>query len=374
MSLVLLKRARSTLERFAPGFDALLGEMPFAQREDAASPVVQWFKQHGPVALLIPSACGGQGASLFDAVQVQIALGARSPSLAVATTMHQFSVASLVAISRQGGPEGLLLTAIAQQRLMLASGFAEGGGAHILDASMSARATPEGVYLTGSKKPCSLGASMDLLTASYSRMTPAGEELMIAMIPAKTPGVSSTPFWANHCLAAAQSVEVRLDEVFVNQRMLFSAGLREQLGRVQIIGFISFELLISAAYLGTCLGLIEEPVLTSRGNTDQRIELASRMQLCLSALEGLALEADDDIADPDDLLARLLLVRYGIEQCLEANATLAQRLYGGRGFICSPSVSMWSDSCRGLCFHPPARSSVGSAMDRYLHHSIFNLA
>ncbi|MEX5624176.1 acyl-CoA dehydrogenase, partial [Pseudomonas syringae] len=89
-----------------------------------------------PVALLVPKAGGGLGANAREALHVQLALGALSPSLAVASTMRQFSVASLVAVAGNGaGAEGLLLSAIAQQRLLLASGFAEGvPGGGILDA------------------------------------------------------------------------------------------------------------------------------------------------------------------------------------------------------------------------------------------------
>jgi hypothetical protein len=37
-----------------------------------------------------------------DAVRIQRAVGSRSPSLAVATTMHHFSVASLVELTAAG--------------------------------------------------------------------------------------------------------------------------------------------------------------------------------------------------------------------------------------------------------------------------------
>jgi len=62
---------------------------------------------------------------------------------------------------------------------------------------------------------------MDLLTASYTRQTAEGEELMVALIPANAPGITRSPFWQNSALAAAESIEVRLNEVFVPERMLF---------------------------------------------------------------------------------------------------------------------------------------------------------
>lgn len=56
MPLSLLHNARQTLQRFAPDFAKLLTELPFEQREAADSPVVDWFKHTGPVALLVPKA------------------------------------------------------------------------------------------------------------------------------------------------------------------------------------------------------------------------------------------------------------------------------------------------------------------------------
>ena len=372
MPLPLLQNARQTLNRFAPGFADLLTELPFEQREAAGSPVVDWFKQNGPVALLVPGAGGGLGASAREALHVQLALGALSPSLAVASTMHQFSVASLVAVAAKGtGAEGLLLSAIARQRLLLASGFAEGvPGGGILDAGMEALQLADGVRLSGSKQPCSLTRSMDLLTASFSRASEHGEELMIALIPASAPGISHHPFWGNSALAGAQSLE----DVYVSEKMIFSAGLKSQLGDVQTIGFIWFELLISASYLGACMGLVERAIDERRWSDQQRVQLACQLQLCLSALEGLAHEVDQLQGDADDLLARLLLTRYGIEQQLASASDLAHQMLGGLAFIRSNLSCDWLASTRGLQFHPPGRFSMTANLDRYLHGATFSIA
>ncbi|QVM92720.1 acyl-CoA/acyl-ACP dehydrogenase [Pseudomonas entomophila] len=376
MPLSLLQRSRQTLEHFAPGFARLLAELPFDQREAHGSPVVDWFKRTGPVGLLVPKAAGGLGATALEAVQVQVAIGALSPSLAIASTMHQFSVASLVAVAAKGaGAEGLLLSAIAQQRLLVASGFAEGvPGGGILDAGMEAVRLADGVRLNGSKQPCSLASSMDLLTASFSRDTEQGEELMIALIPAAAPGMSRHPFWANSALAGAQSLELRLEDVYVSDKMIFSAGLKAQLGEVQTIGFVWFELLICATYLGACLGMAETVVGERRWNDLQRVELASQLQLCLSAVEGLAHEVEHLDDGADDLLARLLLTRYGIEQQLARASDLAQQMLGGLAFIRSNDTSNWLNSTRGLQFHPPGRFSMSANLDHYLHTATFSIA
>lgn len=376
MPLSLLNPARAVLERYAPEFDARLNALDYAQREAPEGDVIGLFKQHGPVGLLVAASAGGQGASVAEAVLVQVALGARSPSLAVASTMHQFSVASLLALTRDGGgAEGLLLAAIAQNRLLLSSGFAEGqSGAGILDANMQVRNTPQGVRLTGSKKPCCLGESMDLLTASYTRQGLEGDELMVALIPADSPGISRHPFWQNAALAAAQSVEVRLDDVLVPERMLFSAGYKHRLGDVQMVGFVWFELLITASYVGACAGLVEQVIEAQRWTALHRVDLAARLQLALSALDGAAQDIE---RHPDELagvLARLLLVRYGVEQLLVELSDQAHSMSGGMAFITDSRSSNALLSCRGLQFHPPARLSMADNLDTYLTHSTFSIA
>ncbi len=376
----LLKPSRARLAHFSPSFEADIAAMAPALRESRKSPAVRHFKEGGPLGLLIPQAAGGLGASALDAVHVQIALGAVSPSLAVATTMHQFSVASLLAlVERGGGSEALLLRAIAEQRLLLSSGFAEGvPGRGILDSSMSVSEGAGGrILISGTKKPCSLSESMDLLTASYTRPSPQGDELMVALVPANGKGLTRRPYWVNPALAGAQSEELVLDCVEVTPRMVFSAGLKTRLDDVQVVGFVWFELLMSASYLGACAGLVEQVVERGRWNDGDRAALGSAVQLSMSALFGFAHEFDrrhDAGAAPlDDMLARLLLIRYGVEAQLAQASDAAHEMLGGNAFIASEESSIRLLAARGLRFHPPARISMQCNLAAYLRGEGFSM-
>src|SRR5262249_8644072 len=93
---------RSTLEQYLPGLDDKLTDVDLETLEQPGNPVLSWFRAaHGP-RLVIPEENSGLESPLLDAIRVQRAIGSRSPSLAVATTMHHFSVASIVELSRQG--------------------------------------------------------------------------------------------------------------------------------------------------------------------------------------------------------------------------------------------------------------------------------
>jgi alkylation response protein AidB-like acyl-CoA dehydrogenase len=98
----LLRAERDTLDAFLPGLDKYLSEIPLLELEQPGCGALQKFRELGGPALLIPAEYEGKGASLLDAVRIQRAVGSRSPSLAVATTMHHFSVASLVELTAAG--------------------------------------------------------------------------------------------------------------------------------------------------------------------------------------------------------------------------------------------------------------------------------
>jgi len=178
------------------------------------SGALQKFRELGGPALLVPAEYEGKGATLLDAVRIQRAVGSRSPSLAVATTMHHFSVASLVELTAAGnGFEWAMLMAIAENSWLLSSGFAEGKpGQHILTPTMRARPADGGITVSGVKKPCSLTWSMNLMSASVAVADPAigTDRMAVVLIPADSAGIERAPFWQTTVLAGAESDQVTL--------------------------------------------------------------------------------------------------------------------------------------------------------------------
>lgn len=214
-----LRRERQTVNDLLPGLDERLAEIPLTKLEARGGPGLELFRRCGGPGLLVPERDAGLGADPVRAVRVQRAIGARSPSLAVATTMHHFSIATLVETSESSaGFEWMVLEAVARDRLLVASGFAEGrAGQGILAPSARAEVRDGRIFLTGSKRPCSLASSMDLLTASV--LLPADDnesgQLAVALVPKDSPGLSVKEFWNSFVLAGAESEEVVLDDVEV---------------------------------------------------------------------------------------------------------------------------------------------------------------
>ena len=316
----LLRAERDTLERYLPGLDDYLRGIPLLELEKPGSGSLARFRELGGPALLVPTEYEGKGASLLDAVRIQRAVGSRSPSLAVATTMHHFSVASLVELTAAGnGFEWAMLMAIAENSWLLSSGFAEGKpGQHILTPTMRAVPAEGGITVSGVKKPCSLTWSMNLMSASVAVTDPATGtgRLAVVLIPADSPGIERARFWQTTALAGAESDQVTLSGVFVPDALIFYPTDGEEMDPIQARGFVWFELLISASYLGAATNLAERAIGRGRGSDHDRASLAIDLQTMAAALEHAAATAATT-SDNDALLAQALYARFATEQAIE---------------------------------------------------------
>ena len=367
----LLRAERDTLDAYLPGLDDYLSEIPLLDLEQPGSKALRKFKDLGGPGLLIPAEYGGKGACLLDAVRIQRAVGSRSPSLAVATTMHHFSVASLVELTAAGnGFEWVMLTAIAENSWLLSSGFAEGKpGQHILTPTMRGVAADGGIIVSGTKKPCSLTWSMNLMSASVAVADPAAGagtgRLAVVLIPADSAGIERAPFWQTTALAAAESDQVTLTEVFVPDSLIFYPQDGESMDPIQARGFVWFELLVSASYLGAATNLAERAIARGRGSDEDRAALAIELEAAAAALEHTASVAAT-ARDNDALLARALCVRFATERAVERAAMSAAAVLGGMSFIESPEVAYLLGAIRALAFHPPSRAAAAGPIARYL--------
>lgn len=370
---------RRVLESFLPGFDNQLAERPLRDLEAPDNDAIECFRRSGGPGLLVPEDHRGLGASPVEAVRVQRAVGARAPSLAVASTMHHFSTATLVELwQRDKGLEWMLLQAIAERGLLLASGFAEGvRGQGVLKPTMQASRRDGKVVISGAKRPCSLARAMDIITTSLVIRSDNGheDEFAVALVSADLPGIEVTPFWSAGVLNGAQSDAVTLSEVAVEEELVITMGSADApvLDEIQTAGFLWFELLISASYLGIASALAERVLHEERGDPGDRIAVAGALEAAMASLEGVALQMSDN-ASRDDLLTRALLCRYATQDAISRAVAAAVELLGGTAFINSPDIGYIAAASRALGFHPPNRSRAAISVDEALRGAELQLA
>ncbi|MFE9250408.1 acyl-CoA dehydrogenase [Streptomyces sp. NPDC007088] len=377
-----LDQERAAAERLLPGLDAALARHPLRELESCPSPGIAAFRASGGPGLLVPRRYGGLGASPLDAVRVQRAVGARSPSLAVATTMHHFSVAGLVhAVRDDGGapgPEGLLLASVAAERLLLASAFAEGRtGQNILRPHVVARRRNGRVVLNGSKMPCSLSRSMDLLTVSVvlpdeegpgprGRGPAAPGRLAVALVPAGTPGVEVLPFWGSPLLAGAESEQVVLRDVEIDPQQVVTTEVTADAvpDDLHLAGFLWFELLLTAGYVGVASALVERVLRRSGPPADPTV-LVTGVEAAALSLEAVA-RAMETEEWTDTLLAGVLAARYAAQDTIARTTRDCLAALGGMAFAAEPDGSYLASAAGALTFHPPARGRMARPLGDYL--------
>jgi alkylation response protein AidB-like acyl-CoA dehydrogenase len=263
---------------------------------------------------------------------------------------------------------------IARGRLLLASGFAEGKtGQSILVSTLRATPNENGYLLNGTKKPCSLSRSMDLLTASVLIEHPDGStERGIVAVPADAENLEREPFWRSNILAGAESDALILRDVQVPRQLVFPESTDAE-GRQEMRGFLWFELLIAASYLGVASGLVERVLASTRGSPAVRAQLGIELEAPMCALECVARLMEEEPPTPA-LLNRLMFVRYSTQQAIARCATLALEALGGVAFISSAEVAYLHSACQALHFHPPSLASSGEPLAAALVGEAFELA
>jgi alkylation response protein AidB-like acyl-CoA dehydrogenase len=362
-----LKPERATLQRFFPGLDAALATLPLMEMEKPGNPAIPIFRQHGGPGLLIPAKLGGRGATPLQALQAQRAIACRAPSLAVATTMHHFTLATCLEIyAEDPSVMAELLESVAGANLYVASGFAETQpGTSIQKSALRMERGPDGVTLNGSKKPCSLSKSMDLFTVSTPPLPGMDSGLAAAILPADAPGIERRPFWQSPILAGAESDEVVLHNVTVPEDEFFPLGGSGRVNAVQDRGFQWFELLITACYLGMASALVERLLRSDRAGHADGMSLVADLEGAMAALEGVAraMEAGEPA---NDGLARMLLVRYCVQKAINRVAGQAVELLGPTAFFQSPEVAYLLAAAHVLPLHPPSRLGAGKRLGEYL--------
>ncbi|GGF96489.1 oxidoreductase [Rhodococcoides trifolii] len=364
-----------TLRRLLPSLADYLAVTPLLEMETPGSGAIAAFRDAGGTGLIVPTELGGIGASAVDAIAVQRAIGAASPSLAAATTMHHLSIATIVEIALAGPEEELPLVAgLVEQRSIIASGFAEGKGSTLVP-SVSAVYKGGDYIVSGSKKPCSLSKSMDFLAASVAASEKKGGKTRraVALIPATMPGVSVRPFWSSPILAGAESEEVVLDDVEIPVALTMIGALDDPDGQHELTGWLWFGVLASAGYIGAASSLLEKMIDNPKIDDAAYVTAAAELESSMCAVDAIA-RAMDAGERGADISARLLFCRTALRGALTRAATTAVTALGGIAFITDPEVAYLQSVVQAFSFHPPSIRETNTALAAYHRGGEFTLA
>ncbi|MDO5103226.1 MAG: acyl-CoA dehydrogenase family protein [Lautropia sp.] len=349
------------MESFLPGLDSSLCQRSLTELEGKNSPVLSCYKEHGGCGLTVPKRFGGQGCSAVQLLQIQFALGSRSPSLAIAANMHNCTVC---AIPRSEETENHLKL-IAGEKLLVASGFADGrASTSIQTPDMKVKKTKGGFLVSGKKKPCSLGRSMDIFTASMLLEDGKDKLFSIATIPSHSEGIYIMEFGAKGFLDAAENVEIILEDVFVPSENVSTFGESFNITKELSSAFIWFEIMISASYLGVLSAMFEQICDRGRGDDASRVRALSGVRTCMLALENIAKEIDNGNLSEYNVSSSLLVRFETQKRIMECAATIIEEA-GGMNFLTDPGFRYMLGVVRALAYHPPSFRSASKHIDCY---------
>lgn len=372
-----LQESRVVLEQYAPGLEAeLAGQGLLAMESKDPREIKSLIRQHRLPRLWVPASSGGSMISPYDGIRLQRAIGARAPSMALMLTMHNFTVSFCGALADHVPSCARMLRDVAHDNLLVASAFAEGRrGAGILDSTVFMVPDGDGFRITGSKKPCTMANSMDIITVGVAVQGTDGiKRTGMAILPANEPGVTRHKFWDVPLLAAADSEELRFDNVRVSagQVLLASEGDAETAGIVAVaeaMGLCWFEIIASASYLGAVSAMADRVVADRRIDDSERVLLAGELECAQAALDG-AIHLMQTCPPDGALLARVLMIRFGVQRTLERCAMLAAELAGGLVYVRDAEMMTLLAASRCLAFHPIGRKAAQPVLAAWLDSTV----
>jgi len=331
----------------------------------------------------VPTEYEGGGATLLECAAAQRRLAAADPGLAIAVNMHLFSVGVMVEHWRRARDASwLLLEAIATQRRLVASAFAEPGLAgSLLRSHCVATPVDKGYQVSGVKMPCSLAGRSDLICLQMQLPEPGPDSLLVALIPTDSPGVRVERTWNTLGMRASESDTLRLEDCFVPEDLVFyrcRPGFDAD--EVFAAGLVWFAITTTATYLGVAsqlLGQVRQALQKARVRHLDAVraqlpsvqsavgELSATLATQELACIGLARTADAGGVDPRGLLpAALGLKHTSVEACTRVVAEAAELVgamsYGRRG----PFERLWRD-VQAVRFHPPVRLATRQILGRW---------
>lgn len=339
---------RSALVATAAELGAVFAKRAERHDREASFPYDDFADLHeaGFLALCVPLAWGGLGASFADYCRVSNELGRHAPATALSYNMHCVTMLLAGEIA-----DGLTWTAeeratLEARRRTLYGGVVDGGTLHAQPFSegnapgategIATLAEPvDGGYLvTGRKIFASLSEAAQI--HNVVAMVPGDERVRFLGVPAGSEGLSITGEWDPVGMRATLSRTLVLDRVFVpaEHEWLPPGGFDQAATR-----WPHFFMTLSFSYLGLQRGVLDETLayLLRSGRAGNPIKQQGWAQLQLRYEQARALQhaaVDEAGVDPSpEQLRRAWAAIVTVMDGAAEMASLAMRVCGGRSLL-----------------------------------------
>jgi len=133
------------------------------------------------------------------------------------------------------------------------------------------------------------------------------------------------------------------------------------LDSLNVAGFLWFELLVTAGYLGAASGLVERVVQQGHGSAADRFAMVTELDAAMLSVEAVA-RAMADSQWTERLLVSALTARYAAQDAIARATRSALTALGGMAFISSDEGTYLASAATALAFHPPSRGRMAEAL------------
>lgn len=344
---------------------------------------VELLREDGYFGLPVPADFAGGGASLVECCALQRRLGAADPALAIAVNMHLFSVGVVVEHWQRARDESwMLLEAIASQKRIVASAFAEPGLGGSLTRSSCTAYRSGGTWVTsGVKGPCSLAERSDLLCLQMVDVEGGPDSLLVALVVTDTPGITVQRTWNTLGMRASESDTVRLTDCEIPAEMVFHRTTPGTTGdEVFAAGLGWFCTTATACYLGLIGAAVDQARASLARSRITHLDaaraelpsfqsglgdiLAAALPLEV-ACAALARQLDERATDPRSLVPALLALKHQTAELATTAVGLAAELVGVMSYSATGPASRLIRDAHAARFHPPTRFATRQLLGRW---------
>ncbi len=303
---------------------------------------------------------------------IQARLAQADAGLALGMNMHLFSVG--VILEQWRGKKDLswaLLEAVATQKRLIASAFAEPGlGGSILRSTCRAKRVSGGYVVSGIKTPCSIVGRSDLICLQMVSTEPREDNLLVALIPTNSEGLTVLRTWSAMGMAHSESDTLKMENVFIPDDLVFyKTRAGQDNDPVFVWSLCWFAVTAVASYLGiagkalqmTAAHLAQAHYSGGKRSRASYPEfqtslgaVVDRYLLLANACKNVARAMDERQDPPQAVLASALSLRSSAVDVARSMTDLSE-LCGGMSYgQQSPLAALWKDA-QAILYHPPTR-------------------
>jgi alkylation response protein AidB-like acyl-CoA dehydrogenase len=287
-------------------------------------------------------------------------LGIADPSTAIALNMHSFTVGLMADYwQRHRDTSWMLLEGIAGSNALVASAFAEPGGSpNFMSSRCEAVESGKDYRVSGVKYPCSLASTATLVCLTARVGTT--DETILALIPAASPGLSVQGDWPSLGMTGSDTAKLVLDDVEVDDRLVFHRGPADAVDDTVISGMVWFSVLLTATYHGVLSALLDAAYqqVTGSGRYGPRVPLlgrATREALTLGgACRQLARDFTEGALTGRTALAAAIALRATLSDVRDRVLSAVTPVVGSRLYTLGQPAALLQIDSLAAHHHPPS--------------------